>query len=242
MGGFYPRVWLNVVMGVFRPWEQAVIDAAVAAAPPAWGERLQAQARRLSLVQREDHGRTANMYPTDALGRIERFGPELLIDIGPDRSLLFARGTASVGGTEIFFTVHLANGRLFSMSLLDDAARVDLNASAKVTRIDLALEPERKEVAAHWPGDASTVTQADAKAAGVEMLLPEDAYMVNLDGRSYCVVGTLADGAVLLARREASGSCIFVCHIGQVPQAVGQDLRIALTELPAVLRLPRVDG
>ena len=229
--GFYARVWLNPLLGIFRPWEEAVLKAVCSSAPGDLRKKLMTQANRITLVLREDHGRTANLYSTDHLGRVVQISDAERLDIEPRTDTLLARVMINLSGEDAKVLVYLANGRIFSMSMLSSGKAGLDSHDIQIRRVDFLLEADQSRCLACLPSGFDTADPVRLRAREIVLLSKEDLYVITVDGKEYCVLGMIKDDSFILTPCQANPSGVYRCREDGHPEWLADSFDGALDEL-----------
>jgi hypothetical protein len=115
----YPRVWLNPVLGIFKPLEDALLRELVARSEPAVAAAVAAQLPRINKVVRVTAGTSeSNLYRATPFG-VDKERPQYLPEAAPEsvvaRIAFQANGSKRI--TAKFWALH---GRLFSIDFNAD--------------------------------------------------------------------------------------------------------------------------
>ena len=227
----FARVWLNPILGVFRPWEKAVLEAVANQMVGRDSEVLKRQVDRITYVQREDGGRTANLYSTDQFGQLRHFADNEKLANTRASDYVLAKVVAEVAGNRAPIVVHVANGRIFSLSILAVRNRGLRRGPVRILSVQFLRQTDRDRCEASLPIDFDSVPADMVRRAGVTLFQREDLYSTVLDGVEYCVFGLVGDEGVLASPLETEQKAVYVCRYGDSPTPLAADLATAVRKM-----------
>jgi hypothetical protein len=218
---FHPRVWMNGLLGVFKPLEKAVLDCLIDRMPAGIRDVLRAQMEEVTLVQRHQSNRVAQFYKIRKGFTREEFSVQ--IPNSPREQLLGKILFKGYSGAKLTAEIWAANGRLFSIEF-SKPPRSDVHHSD----IDI-LECE------HFP------SRNGPRVAGLpvdyEGLVPLNRFVLRLDeiydvaikSAWYWVVAEVPDLGLLGVEQYSSDRAVYLLpYSGEDPTKLGFSLAEAL--------------
>lgn len=218
----------------FYPYERAILEAVVAAAPHQIAHLLRAQVRQIRHVQRSPASPEINFYPS------RRGGGWSETWVLPTRSeIRLAQVTALIRGRTHTGAVHAVSGHVFSLALRPSVTRPkravadDITVEFESRTLPLGGRPDAAldlAPVSFTPGAPSATAGPTSRWA---LLMPEDIYVVSLPDADWVVLGSGPPGLLLLGRRNASGDSFCVANVEEdtVTRLAASSMSSALREV-----------
>jgi hypothetical protein len=190
----HPRVWLNHILPIFRPWERQVLDAWLEQTDPETREIIRDQLKRINFVQRNQAGNVVNMY-------FIRYGlcrgdfPNLLPTRSPDAQL--SEVDLTIDGKPVKAELWAANGRLFSLEFSRSPRQLIKQGRLEIKAVRRAPSYTREELVELLPSDYLELSRRPEFDARVSILPLEEVHSTTTDAGRFWVLAELPDFGVL---------------------------------------------
>lgn len=225
----HPRVWLNGLLGVFKPLEKALFDCLIERMPVDIRNILGVQVKEVTLVQRHESGRVAYFYKIRKGVIREEFSVQL--SSAPREQLLGKIVFKAHSGAKLTAEFWATNGDLGSIEF-NTPPGSDIGYS-DIDLLKFELFPKRIDPKLRQrPSDYE-----DLVLSNESVLQLDEIYDVGIASAQYWVLAEVPDLGLLGVERYSSDRVLyFLPYSGSDPTKLGTSLAEALaavSERPA---------
>jgi hypothetical protein len=199
---FHPRVWINPFLGVFKPLERSVLDYWISRAGEELRPVLESQMKEVTLVQRHQQKRVANLYKIkNGLFR-ENFSTR--IPNSPREQNLGKLQIIAHSGTKLSVEFWAANGRLFSIEFCRSPGSDLQHADIEVLQCEYLPKPRLPQLGL-LPGDYSDQVRLDNFVFKFE-----DIYEVRVQDERFWALAESPDVGLLGTKQETDDRAVYL--------------------------------
>lgn len=227
----HPRHWFNFLLGKFRPWEKAAIDAWLREAEV---DIHEVACRQLGLVIGFlRHLRGASVYLN--------YGPSFLYkgdfpefsDFPLEKQLAEVR--MAIDGEKVKCQIWAIRGHLSMLEFSKLPRRVPRSAKIEILAVKTGPFPsdrKRDELAASLPADYVEIARGPSdklEQGGIGIMNLDQVYTVNLESGEYWMLAEKPDVGMLGVATEGDGRDVwFLYYDGREPRRLSPSFREAL--------------